>query len=119
MHGQSGSVQGRAGLSRRDGPDMWMLTPTVVRFLGRVERGRRLSLVTMAALCFVIIAQESNCRCGRFTLTQSSWTELDIVPAGMSGHAALMNTRWPDGNSQQSRLYASISPMGGGYGSIV
>jgi hypothetical protein len=38
MHGQSGSVQGRAGLSSRDGPDMWMLTSKVVRFLGRVER---------------------------------------------------------------------------------
>jgi hypothetical protein len=60
MHGQSGSVQGRAGLSRRNGPDMWMLTPTVVRFSGRVERGRRLSLVTMAVLCFFIIAQESD-----------------------------------------------------------
>jgi hypothetical protein len=27
-----------------------------------------------------------------------------------------MNTRWPGGNSQQSRLYASLSIMGGGYG---
>jgi hypothetical protein len=39
MHGQGGSVQGLAGPLRRDGPGMWMLTPTVVRSLGRVERG--------------------------------------------------------------------------------
>jgi hypothetical protein len=35
----------------------------------------------MAALCFFIIAQGSGYRCGRFILTQSSWTELGIVPA--------------------------------------
>jgi hypothetical protein len=45
---------------------------------------------------------------------------LGIVPAvGCLGYAALMNTRWPYGNSQQSGLYASIAVMGGGYGSIV
>jgi len=45
---------------------------------------------------------------------------LGVVPAsGCPGHAALMNTRWRGGDSQQSRLYASISIMGGGNGSIV
>ena len=46
-------VQGQAGPSWQDGADVWILTATVVRFLVRVE----LSLVTMAALCFFIIAR--------------------------------------------------------------
>jgi hypothetical protein len=57
MHGQSAPVQGQAGPSWQDGPDVWILSPTVVRFLGRVQSGESNSLVTMAALCYFIIAQ--------------------------------------------------------------
>ena len=77
MHGQSAPVQGQAGPSWRDGAEMLILTPTVVRFSGGVETEReKKSLVTMAALYFCIIGQGGDYRCGRFTLTQSSWTEL-------------------------------------------
>jgi hypothetical protein len=37
LHGQSAPVQGQAGPSWQDGPEMWILTSTVVRFLGDVE----------------------------------------------------------------------------------
>jgi hypothetical protein len=46
MHGQSAPVQGQAGWSWQDGPDVWILTSTVVRFLGYVE----IFLVTKSAL---------------------------------------------------------------------
>jgi hypothetical protein len=38
MHGQSAPVQGQAGPSWQDGAEMSILTPTVVRFSGGVER---------------------------------------------------------------------------------
>jgi len=38
---KSAPVQGQTGPSWQDGTDMWILTNTVVRFLGRVESGRR------------------------------------------------------------------------------
>jgi len=41
MHGQSAPVQGQAGPSWQDGAEMWIPTPTVVRFSGGVERERR------------------------------------------------------------------------------
>jgi hypothetical protein len=37
LHGQSAPVQGQAGPSWQDGSEMWILTSTVVRFLGDVE----------------------------------------------------------------------------------
>jgi hypothetical protein len=45
--------------------------PLTFRLIFQLEKteGRSLSLVTMAALYFFIIAQEGDCRCGRFTLT--------------------------------------------------
>jgi hypothetical protein len=56
-------VQGQTGPSWQDGTDMWILTNTVVRFLGRVKTEReKISLVTMAALCFFIFAQCSDYR---------------------------------------------------------
>ncbi len=58
---------------RQDGAEMLILIPTIVRFSGCVEtEGKKTSLVTMAALCFFIIAQGIDYRCGRFTLTQSA-----------------------------------------------
>jgi hypothetical protein len=55
---KSAPVQGQTGPSWQDGTDKWVLTNTVVRFLGRVKTEReKISLVTMAALCFFIFAQ--------------------------------------------------------------
>ncbi len=48
--------------------------PRLFRLIFQLEKtdGKRISLVTMAARCFFIMAQGSDCRCGRFSLTQSS-----------------------------------------------
>jgi hypothetical protein len=49
MHGWNAPVQGQAGPSWQDGADVWILTSTVVRFLGRVQSEReKFSLVTMS-----------------------------------------------------------------------
>src|SRR6202044_2584917 len=52
--------------------------PLTFRLIFQLEKTERKknSLVTMAALYFCIIGQGGDYRCGRFTLTQSSWTEL-------------------------------------------
>ena len=52
--------------------------PLTFRLILQLEKteGKKISLVTMAALYFCIIGQGGDYRCGRFTLTQSSWTEL-------------------------------------------
>jgi hypothetical protein len=41
-------VQGQEGPPWQDGAYVWILTSTVVRFLGRVQ----IILVTMAAICY-------------------------------------------------------------------
>jgi hypothetical protein len=51
MHGQSAPVQGQTGPSWQDGADVWILTPTVVRFLSFVQSERKkIFLVTRGAL---------------------------------------------------------------------
>ena len=59
--GRNAPVQGQTGPSWQDGADLWILTPTVVRFLDGVESGKKIYLVTMSARCFSIIAQSFLC----------------------------------------------------------
>jgi hypothetical protein len=51
--------------------------PLSLRLIFQLEKTERekIFLVTMAALCYLIIAQGGDRRCGRLILTQSSWTE--------------------------------------------
>jgi hypothetical protein len=54
--------------------------------------------VTTAVCCFFIIAQRSDCRSGRFTLTQSRRRNRGVVPAsGLSGARGIHENSmaWP------------------------
>jgi hypothetical protein len=76
-------VQGQAGPSWKDGADGWILTSTVVTVFGPRPEREKLILVTMAALCYFTIAQESA---GRLWPVDSHSSR-----GRMSGHAARLS----------------------------
>jgi hypothetical protein len=76
---------------REDRADVWILASKVVRFGGRVQTEReQIFLVTMAALCYLIIAQGSDRRCGRPISLNLRGRSAGIVPVdGCLGHTTL------------------------------
>jgi hypothetical protein len=80
---------------REDRSDVWILASKVVRFGGRVQRlsePEKIIMVTMAALCYLIIAQGSDRRCGRLLLTNLRGRNAGIVPVdGCLGHATFIS----------------------------
>jgi len=70
----------KQGPSRRE-PRRLNLTSTIVRFLDRAQGGKRIYLVTMAALCFFIIAP-------------SLLHSVDALRSKIASYPAFSHARW-------------------------
>jgi len=98
--------------------------PLTFRLIFQLEKTERekIILVTMAALCYLIIAQGSDRRCCRLILNQSSWTERGHRAGGSIPGARDINIDelkppshlppWKDPETLDLALFGLFAPLG-------